>query len=371
MSRTISTLAVNAAIVLAIGLGPARAATDPNVLCHKTVVKQLEKYKKAHLKAYRNCLDKENSVDISGPCLDTVSAIKLAGTNAKVTDAIAKKCTMTNVAAVGYRADCQYGPATPGVDGTCFALPVTTPSEFAECMKCWKGAEFARLEGILYASHAQELCGTALDNTSTTCAAVGCTTPLPDQHDLGATGEGDCQRMLSKATMNYLLKREHIFEKCLLKVGSFATCAADLKVQLQLAKAETQKQTLINKKCNNRHPVASAPFCCVTGQAQACMAALDRTDCTTNLGGTVKEGKTCNAGTCAPVGGPNQTLTWWESCPNNEPCPGPTLGDMNGVIGCVDSIADGLVGNLLCLQFPNANACATPAVPTPTPTSTP
>ena len=87
-------------------------------------------------------------------------------------------------------------------------------------MMCWKGAEFARLEGTLYASHAQEVCGTALDDTSTTCSAVGCTTPLPDQHALGSTGENDCQRMLSKATMNYLLKREHILEKCLLKLGT-------------------------------------------------------------------------------------------------------------------------------------------------------
>ena len=361
------------AVVLVGSASASLAATDPNVLCHKTVVKQLEKYKKTHLKLYRNCIDKENKGTISGPCLDTVSAIKLAATNSKVAAAIAKKCTMANLATLGYRADCQYGPSTPGIGGTCFGLPVTTPTEFAECMKCWKGAEFARLEGMLYASHAQEVCGTALDNTSTTCAAVGCTTPLPDQHDLGDTGENDCQRMLSKATMNYLLKREHILEKCLLKFGSLGTCLGDSNVQLQLAKAETQKETLINKKCSNRTPVASPPFCCNTGPAQACMAAVDRNDCVAIVGGVVKEGKICNAGTCDPVGGPNQAITWWESCPSNQPCPGPTLGDMDGVIGCVDSIADGLVGNLLCLQFPNASACptATPAVPTPTPTSTP
>lgn len=131
--------------------------------------------------------------------------------------------------------------------------------------------------------------------------------------------------------------------------------------------------TLINKKCNNRNPVASPPFCCNTGPAQACVAAVDRNDCVTNLGGAVKENKVCNLGTCDSIPGPNHPITWWESCPSNEPCPGPTLGDMDGVIDCVDSIADGLVGNLLCLQFPNASACptATPGVPTPTPTSTP
>jgi hypothetical protein len=150
---------------------------------------------------------------------------------------------MGNLAFLGYRTDCQYGPATAGIGGTCFALPVTTPTEFAECMKCWKGAEFARLEGTLYASHAQEVCGTALDDTSVTCSAVGCTSPLPVQGDLGGGGDNDCQQMLSKATMNYLLKRERILEKCLLKLGTLPLCLADLKVQLQLSKAETQKDT--------------------------------------------------------------------------------------------------------------------------------
>jgi hypothetical protein len=372
MCRNLSTLAAVAVIVFAIGIAPARALTDPNVLCHKTVVKELEKYKKTHLKLFRNCLDKENRGDIPGPCLDTVSAIKLDATNVKVAANIAKKCNMGNVAFLGYRADCQYGPATAGIGGTCFALPVTTPTEFAECMKCWKGAEFARLEGTLYASHAQEVCGTALDNTSVTCAAVGCTSPLPVQSDLGGGGDNDCQRMLSKATMNYLLKREHILEKCLLKLGTLPLCLADLKVQLQLSKAETQKDTLIHDKCGNRKPVADPPYCCNTGPAQMCVAAASRDDCVMNLGGSVKEGKTCNAGTCDPVGGGNQSFAWWESCPNNQPCPGPTLGNLDGVVDCVDSLADEAVSTLLCLQFPNGAACPTPiATPTPTPTSTP
>lgn len=372
MRRIVTTIAVASAI-LAGSIGAARAATDPNVLCHRTVVNQLEKYKKTHLKVFRNCLDKENKGDIAGPCLDSVSALKLTATNAKVAANIAKKCTMANLATLGYRADCQYGPSTPGVGGTCFGLPVTTPTEFAECLKCWKGAEFARLEGTLYASHAQEVCGTALDDTSATCSAVGCTTPLPAQHNLGGTSENDCQRFLSKATMNYLLKREHILEKCLLKLGTLPLCLADLKVQLQLSKAETQKDTLIHKNCGNRKPVADPPFCCNTGPAQACVAAASRDDCVmNNPGASVKEGKTCNAGTCDPVMGPNQSFTWWESCPNNQPCPGPTLGNLDGVVDCVDSLADGAVSTLLCLQFPNGAACPTPvATPTPTPTSTP
>ncbi len=52
--------------------------------------------------------------------------------------------------------------------------------------------------------------------------------------------------MLAKATMNYLLKREHILERCLLKLGTLPLCLADLKVQLQIAKAETQRYTVVD-----------------------------------------------------------------------------------------------------------------------------
>jgi len=377
MCRSFWALALASTIALVGSAIPARAATDPNVRCHKTIVKQLANYKKTHLKLYQKCLDKENKGTLAGPCLDSTSVGKLALTNTKVTANIAKKCTLANLATLGYRMDCQYGPSTAGIGGTCFALPVTTLAEFAECLKCWKGAEFARYVGTLYASHAQEVCGTSLDDTSVVCSNVGCTMPLPEQRDLGDTGENDCQRMISKAGMNYLLKREHILEKCLLKLGTSASCLADPTVQLQLVKAETQKDTLIKNKCGNRAPIASPPFCCRTGTANTCTAAANRVDCTANLGGTVQEGKVCGVGlTCENPPGSVKEITWWEHCPTNASCPGPTLGDLDGLIGCVDSAADQLVDRVLCLQFPNAGACptATPTpgdTPTPTPTSTP
>jgi hypothetical protein len=237
----------------------AAAASDPNALCHKTVVKQLEKFKKTQLKLYRNCLDKQNRNLIAGPCLDVVSQAKLDLTEQKVAAAIAKKCTPAILTALGYRSDCQYDAATPGVGGTCAALPVTTATEFATCMMCWKGAEFARYVGTLYASHATEVCG-ALDDTSLTCSAVGCTTPLPTQRDLGDNAENDCQRRIAKASLNYLLKREKILDKCLLRGLSYGACLADPKTSLQLAKAEAQKETLILKICRSRiRPGAAGP----------------------------------------------------------------------------------------------------------------
>src|SRR5260370_299157 len=107
--------AILALAMIVLGSVPAGAVTDPNVLCQKTVVKQLEKYKKAHFKRYRTCLDKENTGDIPGPCLDPTYAAKLAVTSSKVTAKIVGKCTAATLAANGYHTtDCAYGPATPG-----------------------------------------------------------------------------------------------------------------------------------------------------------------------------------------------------------------------------------------------------------------
>jgi len=241
-------------------------------------------------------------------------------------------------------------------------------------MQCWKQADFRRYIAILYASHAVEACGT-LGSDSTTCAALGCTTPLPEQRDLGDNSENDCQKGIGKAGVKYLLKREKIFEKCMLKGCARARCAsggcaADPTVAVQLDKAESKKVAVIVNKCgNNRVPSPSATFCCRCGPmgGTCTVVPLTREDCLADLSCQVMEGKTCNTldGRCDPA--PKQ-ITWWGSCPSEGgSCPGTTLTDLDALIGCVDSTADQIIDELLCLQFPNGGACATP-VPTPTPT---
>jgi hypothetical protein len=372
MSRSIPMWLLSAAVALGLTWSsvPASAAIDPTALCHKTVVKQLEKYKKVYLKAHLKCLDKENAGDISGPCPDAIASAKISGANSKITLKIATKCTMQQLSDLGYRSDCAYGTPTGGIAGTCAGLPVTTASEFSECMKCWKGAEFARFVATLYASHAEELCGAALDDSSGVCSDVGCTTPRPDQRDINSGGEYDCQRAISKAGFKHLTKREKTLEKCLLKTaGTVATCIADPIIQAKLATLATKTETIILNKCANRDPVISPPFCCRTGTGQVCSVAATREECTDTLLGTVMEGKVCGIdNNCGNPPGNQKYITWWEHCPDNEPCPGPTLGDINGVIGCVGGTADRIVDGLLCLQFPNADACPPAATPNPTPT---
>jgi hypothetical protein len=335
--------------------GPAKA--DP-ASCRTKIVKQMYRFKKVYLKSHEKCLEKENIGKISGPCPDPVAQLKVQKVNSKVVEAISARCTMADIAALGFPADCAFEAATTGIEATCAALPVTTPAEFAECLKCWKAAELSEYIALLFASHALEECDGALDETSSRCSDLDCTTPLPEQRNLGDTGENDCQKGIGKKGVKYLLKREKILEKCLLVPGATqAGCLADLVVQAKLAKAEHAKQVGIQKKCGNRAPAASTPFCCKTGSPQVCSAATSRDDCTTNIGGTVVEGKTCDAGSCTNVGGPNQKVTWWEYCPESDTCPGTALATRDDLIACVDSSADRIVDELLCLQFPGVWTC--------------
>ena len=70
-----------------------------------------------------------------------------------------------------------------------------------------------------------------------------------------------------------------------------------------------------------------------------------------NLMGTVQEDKTCDMGSCAPVQGPNQKITWWGFCPESDTCPGTALSTLDDLIGCVDTTADAVTDELMCLQF--------------------
>jgi hypothetical protein len=376
MSSSKPFLVAAAAVVAVATATVAHPTTDPTALCQKTIVQQLLKYEKTYLKSHIKCLDNQNKGVTPGPCPDANAALKIQLSNSKVRAKITQKCTLAQITSLGYRTDCAYESATTGREGQCAALPVTTPDEFTECLKCWKRAESSELIALLYASHANEVCGGSLDESSPRCSDLDCTTPLPDQRNLGDTGENDCQRMVSKAGVLYALKRQKTLEKCLLAGGNKASCLGDAVVQLKLAKAETQKETRIKNKCGNRQPIANPPFCCRTGQANQCLVATSRDDCTTNLNGQVQEGKICDAGSCTPQGAPH-AITWWENCPESDTCPGTALATLDDLIACVDTSADAITDELLALQFPTSyptpaeSPDATPAAPTPTVTATP
>ena len=321
------------------------AHADP-VVCQKQVIKTLASFKKISLTATEKCLDKENQGKLPGPCPDAATQLKIQKKSTSATDKISTSCTMADLTALGFPGNCQFEAATQGKEGQCAALPVTTPAEFSACLQCWKAAEVSESLAILYASHALEVCGGSLGESSPACSDLDFSTPLPDQRSLGDTAENDCQIGIGKAGVKYLLTREKTLEKCALAGGTQATCLGDLTIQEKLQKAETKKEVLVQNKCGNRHPVASPPFCCRTAMPQVCMAAVSRDDCTMNLGGQVMENKTCVAGMCESQMG-NQAITWWEVCPET----GTALATRDDLVACVDVSADLIVDELLCLQF--------------------
>ena len=386
MRRQRFVLSAAAAFCFSVSMAslPVHAAGDPLTTCKKTVVKVLANYKKALLKQGGKCLDKENRLVIPGPCPDAVTSAKVLKANAKVKTKIAAKCTLaqlTGPGGLGYRTDCAYETGDlAGREAQCAALAVTSTDEFAECMKCWKGAELSEYLAILYASHASEVCGGDLGETSSVCSDLDCATPLPEQRNLGDNSENDCQRGIGKAGIKYLLKREKIIEKCLLKGCDRAdclagTCAVVPTVPVQLQRAEAQKEAIIKNACGgNRDPSPSAPFCCRTGVANQCtLTPTTRPDCEAIAGASVQEGKLCDAGMLKCMPAP-KTITWWNNCPESDGCPGAPVTSINELIACVDSSADAIVEELLCIQFPGypCPVEGTPAAtPTPSPTPTP
>jgi hypothetical protein len=360
MSRPQTFVGVAAIALLVLAL-PALAAADP-VTCQRQMARQLLKYGKTLVAVQVKCLNKENLGKIPGPCPDAAAQLKIQRVQQRALDRIALACTLADAAALGLRSDCAYESESTGIEGQCAALPVTTPGELAECLRCWKAAELSELVAVAYASHAVALCGGALDATSPVCSNLGCTTPVPDQRDLGDTGENDCQRAIGKAGFKYLTRRAKRLEKCALAGGTENDCESDPAVQSALERYKLASETLIARKCGQRSPSPSLPFCCRTGVANQCTAAATREDCTIG-GGTVQEGKTCNAVTndCDPVGGPNQEITWWGVCPGSAACPGTPLTSRDDLVECLEVTTEGIVNELLCLQFPTQWSC--PAEP--------
>ena len=335
-----------AAALLLVG----SAHAEP-VNCQKQIVKNLLKFKKTYLKKVGKCVENHNLGKLSGACPDTATQLKIDTLAGKIRTKIELSCPDPDLATLGFPTSCAFETTATGIESTCAALPVTTPGEFADCLLCWKGAELASFLGVLYASHSLELCGGALDETSPRCSELDCATPLPAQHDLGDTGENDCQKAIGKSGIKHLVSIEKVLEKCGLLGNDRTTCLADLAVQEGITKSQVKLETGIKNKCGNRDPIPDPPFCCRTGMGNACSVAADRTDCEVNLNGTVQEGKTCNAGTCDPVGGGNQVITWWSTCPRNDTCDG-TLDTLDELITCVDDTADEIAAELLCIQFP-------------------
>ena len=345
-----------AALAAGLILVAASAHADP-AQCEKTLLASLFKYKKTRLKLWAKCLDAENAGKYGGLCLDNASIEKLTQLGVKVMSKVSVACAGGDLSALGYPSSCGLKADPQGPEVSCAGLPAATPSEWANCLMCWKAIELNRYAAILYASHRNEVCDDV--EHPSVCSPLECETPLPDQGNLTTGGDNNCQRAIGKAGNKYLVTREKVLEKCGLGGGTRATCLADPNVIQRLQKTEDKKAAAIHNKCGNRTPVANPPYCCQVGTGNACMLSTSRAYCVDNLGGNVQEGKDCVAGTCEPTP-PQQPVTWWENCPS-APCSSAPLATLDDLIGCVDETADETVDDLLCQQFPPGTGWCSPS----------
>ena len=354
MSIPVRAIVVCAAVLAVAVANPASADEEG---CHRQLIKQLLKYEKTLVKVYTNCFDQENLGKIPGPCLDATGQAKLDGVETKVEQQIGANCTLGDLQALGFSPSCaDYGSGATTVGASCAALPAGTVPQVVDCLECWKNAELKSYVAALYASHALETCGGTLNSTSTECEPLACSTPQPEQRNLGTGADSLCQKGIGKAGFKYMLKRSKVLSNCGLAGNTRQACLTDPLIQEKLAGLEAKKATLIQNKCGNVNPEPVPVFCCRTGVANECVAASTRADCEL-LGFTYQDDKFCDVDlTCQSVMGDKQ-FAWWGSCPDSASCPGTALAETEDITTCVDSVADRLVDRLLCLQIPrNLNA---------------
>ncbi len=352
-------LALALVLVLVSMMAAPAAHADP-AKCQKIITKQMQKQAKKHVQLLNKCLDKENVWKIPGPCPDASTAFKLSKTATAVGAKIAASCSMSDLTTLGFAGDCELEPAAGGVEAGCFALPVTTPGEFASCLQCWQDAEVSEMVATLYASHANEVCAGDLTDTSTICSSLDVTSPLPDQRSLGPGGESDCQQAIGKGGFKYFVLREKTLASCATKGGTKDDCLLDPVVQLKLAKAALKMDTIIDKKCGNRVPQANPPFCCKAGGGNMCVGATTRDECENVHFGQVQEGKFCDVDdTCSNPPGNVKGITWWENCPED----GAALTDLDDLKGCVETASGTIIDELLCWTFPGGGGTDWPCPP--------
>jgi hypothetical protein len=318
------------------------------------VASELRKYMKVYFLTQVECIYEVNDLHIPGPCPDAHARAIIGKSAARVHAALAATCSAEDLAALGYGSDCRRGADVPtGVQAACAALPLADGADLARCLLCWQDAWLGQYMAFTYASHAVDLCGGVLDDTSPTCMPLPCPAPLPDQRNLSDPPEDDCQRGIGRATTKFIMKRQQVLDACALSGRTRSDCLADPRVRLVLDTKLAQFRRVFARECEEQRPVLSSPFCCRCAVGGMCIDAADRPACEA-AGCDVLEDFSCEAGACARL--PQPVLTWWTHCPEGRvwECPGVPLASLDDMMNCIGSGTVHLVEELLCLRFPGA-----------------
>src|SRR4029453_13040883 len=150
--------------LMAAGVG--QVGAEP-VKCQKTIVKELAKLKKQVLKRSEKCLDNHNLGKITDDCPDAAAQEKIQTTQDKAIAKIALNCPDPDRTTLGFGTSCAFESAPSAAEADCAAMTptITSPSDLATCLACWKQAELFEFVATVYAPHPLQCCGGRPDET--------------------------------------------------------------------------------------------------------------------------------------------------------------------------------------------------------------
>ncbi|MFN8544270.1 MAG: hypothetical protein U0807_08685 [Candidatus Binatia bacterium] len=260
----------------------------------------------------------------------------------------ADACATLDVAALGFRHDCRFRAGDAGLGARCATLPVATPRDLAACLRCWEDTRLEEVGALLDPSHARARCGAGSGGTGLGCALLACPDPLPEAVTEAAAATDPCERVVASAPPRYLMRRSRLLGSC--RDGRSACLANPERARALNAQARA-RNVRIRDACEGELLTPSATFCCDCARsAGTCAAAEDRDVCAAR-GCEVVEGSLCDAhaGRCRSA---EEHVTWWSACPVADACPGPAIPTRREMIDCIETAADRVADELLCLVAP-------------------
>ena len=294
---------LSVAALVAVAPAAAQVGRDAAV-CQRTIGREGQKFKKAELKAWQQCLDGF----LTGKFCDAAGRdAKIAAAETRFVDNVQKRCPGSTLfapppAGLGFAQSCDFEPGPAGeAEDACRALAVNDAASLTRCLICWKQGELRELLNVLYA------CLPSLEPDGVDC---GSPPPACPTDKAGMV----CSRAIAKAGIDFFLAKEKAVERCLDAVN---------------------KQTIAGP--------------CPDAAAQAKIAAAEQKE-------------------RARMGRCTQLPPWWNVCPEDStpPCD-QTIATVDDITTCIDQAGEVIADEVICQQYPGAAAhgvACPPAEPT-------
>jgi hypothetical protein len=316
VTRYASIIALSIAASLTLG---ATAHADP-AKCQLEISKVFPKFVQTKIKALQKCNDKIVKGDILGPCPDGETTLKIQKAESKMRAAVDKKCGGDDklcgvggdddtLASIGW----DIGNCPNIESGSC-TNAISDCDDVSDCLFCVGEAAVDQAITLFYDDLNDSEFGTNSDTNK-------------------------CQREIGKSATKFLVSKSKALAKCekaVLNGDILGPCPDAITAIPAIQKAESKKRASICKKCG--------------GDDKLCGGGDDLL--------TVAIGFAANC--------PNVTV------PNGGPACAAAVGNVQGIVDCVDCVAEFKADCIDPLSVPDLKAypteCGGGVVPCPTPT---